>query len=478
MGGRRQAWRSLKDIAASAAKPLTTPFPIPAAAAMASSPNSNSSKPILDGVFAIHKPTSITSSQVIRDVQAHLTPSALFQPWLRSEEDRKASESHNQQRKRSSWKARQASKVKMGHGGTLDPLATGVLILGVGSGTKSLNRFLTCTKSYDTVVLFGAATDTYDTEGKVVARKPYEHITRDKVEQALEKFRGEIMQRPPIFSALRVQGKRLYEYAREGKEVPVEIQERPVTVENLELVEWMEGGSHDWKWPVHDADKETKGVVEKVLHFGGATGVASTAQEGETTGKRKHEEVEDETVNGTVTDSQVPSSPKRVKSSPDPVASGALPETHNLAEASTIPAPGSSEPVASAPEPATSTTEPCPAPAVRLRMTVTSGFYVRSLAHDLGAAVDSLGIMANLVRTRQGDFEIGRNVLEYTELADGEEVWGPRVSAMLKDWQGAEAGREGDGPREVASNRVEGEKRVAKPAVRARVRRNSSSDEG
>ncbi|KAK0272197.1 pseudouridine synthase pus4 [Friedmanniomyces endolithicus] len=435
---------------------------------MASSPNSSS--PILDGVFAIHKPTSITSSQVIRDVQAHLTPSALFQPWLRSEEDRKARESHNQQRKRSSWKTRQASKVKMGHGGTLDPLATGVLILGVGSGTKSLNRFLTCTKSYDTVVLFGAATDTYDTEGKVVARKPYAHITREKVEQALEKFRGEIMQRPPIFSALRVQGKRLYEYAREGKEVPVEIQERPVTVENLELAEWMEGGSHEWKWPVHDADKEVKGVVQKVLHFGGATGVASTAQEGGTTGKRKLEDDEDETVNGTVADSQAPPSPKRTKSSPEPVASGGLPENDVLTE-TTITAPES-------PEPPKSTTQPCPAPAVRIRMTVTSGFYVRSLAHDLGAAVDSLGIMASLVRTRQGDFELGRNVLEYSELAEGEGVWGPRVSAMLKDWQGKEAGRGEDGAREVASNRVEGEKRVAKPAVRARVRRNSSSDEG
>ncbi|KAK0264212.1 hypothetical protein B0A54_06179 [Friedmanniomyces endolithicus] len=442
---------------------------------MASSPNSSS--PILDGVFAIHKPTSITSSQVIRDVQAHLTPSALFQPWLRSEEDRKARESHNQQRKRSSWKTRQASKVKMGHGGTLDPLATGVLILGVGSGTKSLNRFLTCTKSYDTVVLFGAATDTYDTEGKVVARKPYAHITREKVEQALEKFRGEIMQRPPIFSALRVQGKRLYEYAREGKEVPVEIQERPVTVENLELAEWMEGGSHEWKWPVHDADKEVKGVVQKVLHFGGATGVASTAQEGGTTGKRKLEDEGDETVNGTVTDSQVPPSPKRVKSSPVPVASGGLPENDVLTE-TTIPAAESSEPVTSTSKPPKSTTELCPAPAVRLRMTVTSGFYVRSLAHDLGAAVDSLGIMVNLVRTRQGDFELGTNVLEYTELAEGEQVWGPRVSAMLKDWQGKEAGRGEGGAKDAASNGVEGEKRVAKPAVRARVRRNSSSDEG
>ncbi|KAK3062176.1 pseudouridine synthase pus4, partial [Teratosphaeriaceae sp. CCFEE 6253] len=141
----------------------------------------------------------------------------------------------------------------MGHGGTLDPLATGVLILGVGAGTKALGSFLACTKSYEAVVLFGVGTDSYDTEGKVVARGAYAHVTREKVEGALGAFRGEIMQRPPIFSALRVQGKRLYEYAREGKEVPVEIQERPVTVGGVEVVEWMDGGGHGYKWPEREA---------------------------------------------------------------------------------------------------------------------------------------------------------------------------------------------------------------------------------
>ncbi|TKA73395.1 hypothetical protein B0A55_04281 [Friedmanniomyces simplex] len=444
---------------------------------MASSSNTNTTKAIFEGVFAINKPPAITSAQVIRDVQSHFTPSALFAPWLQREQDKRAVESHNQRNKRRSWKAKQASQVKMGHGGTLDPLATGVLILGVGSGTKALNGFLTCTKSYETVVLFGTATDSYDTEGKVVARKPYAHITKEKVEQALEKFRGEIMQRPPIFSALRVQGKRLYEYAREGKEVPVEIQERPVTVEKLELVEWLDGGSHKSRWPEQEADRAVKGVVEKVLHFGNAN-EESTTQEGRTVEKRKHEEDVDEdgTGNGTVTDSQSPPSPKRSKSSPGPVASGALPETTTTEEALTNSTQPTSEPLASAPMPATFSTYPCPAPAVCLRMTVTSGFYVRSLAHDLGAAVGSLGIMADLVRTRQGDFELGKNVLEYAELADGEEVWAPRVSGMLKSWQGEEGDENGDGGG-TAGTLIEGQKRAAKPAVRASVRRNSSSDD-
>jgi tRNA U55 pseudouridine synthase TruB len=89
--------------------------------------------------------------------------------------------------------------------------------------------------------------------------------------------------------------------------------------------------------------------------------------------------------------------------------------------------------------PHTSTEEPLstPAngpPAAKLRMTVTSGFYVRSLCHDLGAAVGSAALMAELERTRQGDFEVGKNVLEYTDLKKGEKVWGPQVEAMLDEW--------------------------------------------
>ena len=68
-------------------------------------------------------------------------------------------------------------------------------------------------------------------------------------------------------------------------------------------------------------------------------------------------------------------------------------------------------------------------------MTVTSGFYVRSLSHDLGEAVGSLACMSSLVRTRQGDFELGRNVMEYEELDKGEDVWAPQVEELLEEWE-------------------------------------------
>lgn len=315
----------------------------------------------------------------------------------------------------------------------MDPMATGVLILGVGNGTKKLQDFLSCTKSYECVVLFGAATDTYDSVGKVVARKKYEHVTKEKVEAALEKFRGKVMQRPPIFSALRVQGKRLYEYAREGKEPPVEIQERPVEVKCLEMVEWMEGGTHQYRWPEEEAEKETKEVVEKVLHLG------------EGGAKRKREL--DDAVEGAETGAE--SSPKRSKTS---LESGDIQPNNEEADPTTSAQPQKT---------------PCPGPACRLTMTVTSGFYVRTLCHDLGAALSTLGLMASLVRTRQGDFELGKNVLEYESLEKGEEVWRPKVKEIIEQWQERE-GVEVKGPV------------MAEEKVRARVRagRNSSSSEG
>lgn len=86
----------------------------------------------------------------------------------------------------------------MGHGGTLDPMATGILIIGVGSGTKLLHQKLSGTKEYEAICVFGTVTDSYDAEGKILRREPTEHITKAKIEEALEHFRGEILQQPPM----------------------------------------------------------------------------------------------------------------------------------------------------------------------------------------------------------------------------------------------------------------------------------------
>lgn len=371
-----------------------------------------------------------------------MNPSKTFAPWIQAEKNKREADAARNYSKRSR-KNRQPVQVKLGHGGTLDPLATGVLVVGVGSGTKKLQGFLDCTKVYETVVVFGAASDTYDTEGKVVKRAPYQHITKNMVEEALQKFRGDIMQRPPIFSALRVQGKRLYEYAREGKEVPVEIQERPVTVSQLDMIEWMEPGTHKYNWPEKEAEEEEKKAVDKLLPQVAAETQATAGQGAQPDNedlKRKREGSDGPEL-------------KKVK----------IDGAEAADQAPTVDTDAAAE-----------ERQPCPAPAARIRMTVSSGFYVRSLCHDLGAAVGSLGLMAALERSRQGEFELGRNVLEFEDLEKGEDVWGPKLTDLLAQWEKDHPEGQG-GHTRITAKRQGSPAPATAPAADQKPRKNSSS---
>lgn len=388
----------------------------------------------------------------------------------------------------------------------MDPLATGVLIVGIGKGTKYLQRFLECTKSYECVVLFGAASDSYDAVGKVVSRAPYEHVTKQLVEEKLKGFRGKIMQKPSIFSALKVDGKKMYEYARAGGEVP-EVQARPVEVHELELVEWLEPGSHDLNWPKEEVDSVEKVGAEKLMGVRSKDDVVDKANEPHGI-KRNREEDEDHV-------STEESYPKKPRTNSEPAMSGALPiqeSTSTDKPAKTSLANDKSERSVTLPmddvqlqpeptrtprlngEPAMSGAltiedaqpreEPSVSiadstkledfqslesrsqpPAARLRMTVTSGFYVRSLCHDLGLACNSLGLMSSLIRSRQGDYELNKNVLEYSDLEAGPEIWEPKIKTYLEDFmekEGWEAEEVEDGESWKANmNEREEERREA-----------------
>lgn len=122
---------------------------------------------------------------------------------------------------------------KVGHAGTLDPMATGLLIVCVGRGTKAIDTFMGMTKEYTGTLRLGEGTPSYDADTEVSEKLPWEHITDAQVLAAREEFVGDILQVPPMFSALRVGGKRLYEVARKGGEV--EREPRAVTVESFEL---------------------------------------------------------------------------------------------------------------------------------------------------------------------------------------------------------------------------------------------------
>ena len=124
-------------------------------------------------------------------------------------------------------------RVKMGHAGTLDPLATGVLILCTGKMTKNIEALQLHTKEYTATLQLGATTASYDREHTVDYTYPTRHITRELIEQTLPQFVGDIMQRPPLYSACMVAGDRAYELARKGRDV--ELAPKPIHIDEIEL---------------------------------------------------------------------------------------------------------------------------------------------------------------------------------------------------------------------------------------------------
>jgi tRNA pseudouridine55 synthase len=125
---------------------------------------------------------------------------------------------------------------RVGHAGTLDPIATGVLLVCLGRVTRLVEYLVDQTKTYEATVRLGQETNTYDTEGEVVAEQPVTGITREAIVAALAQFQGSIAQQPPLFSAIKMGGQPLYKLARQGIEVERPL--RQVTIYTLELLQW------------------------------------------------------------------------------------------------------------------------------------------------------------------------------------------------------------------------------------------------
>lgn len=248
---------------------------------------------------------------------------------------------------------------KLGQGGTLDPLAEGVLVIGIGAATKQLPQFLQCSKEYETTGLLGTATTSYDCKEPILLRAPYSHVDEALVRSKLPLFTGELLQLPPLFSALRMDGKRLFEYAREGLPLPRPIEPRPVTVSSLELVDWLPADQHTYQPPSTEVPDDEKALVGRVRHLAGSQDHGF--------------------------DTMRPAAP--------------------AAEAPAAEAPAAE--AAAAPSRETDVDKEDAPPAFSLKMTVSSGTYVRSIVHDLGTACSSAAHVVRLVRTRQGDFTLG-----------------------------------------------------------------------
>ena len=159
-------------------------------------------KSIVSGVLLIDKPQGMTSQQVVSKVKYLLK-----------------SDVHDSK--------------KAGHTGTLDPMATGLLPICLGEATKFSHYQLDAIKSYQAIIKLGEQTDTGDAEGQIIATSPVPHVTQAMLQSVIKQFLGEIMQVPPMYSALKKDGKKLYELAREG--IEVERAARPLTIYELSL---------------------------------------------------------------------------------------------------------------------------------------------------------------------------------------------------------------------------------------------------
>lgn len=166
----------------------------------------------IDGLLAVNKPAGVISKDVSR------------------------------------WLVKRIGKVKLGHVGTLDPAASGVLPLLLGRATRLQDFLLELPKTYEFDITFGSETDTLDQDGKVVREAPWDHVTEGDLRASLERFIGDIEQVPPIYSAVKYKGRPLYDYARGGDQeaaaaVPLAELKRRVSVSKFELLNFRSGSS-------------------------------------------------------------------------------------------------------------------------------------------------------------------------------------------------------------------------------------------
>ncbi|XP_066949033.1 pseudouridylate synthase TRUB1-like isoform X2 [Macrobrachium rosenbergii] len=170
---------------------------------------SGSLRKSLNGIFPVLKPHGITSAQLLNVIKEKLAE--------------ELSSGHK-------------SAMKMGHGGTLDSTATGIIVVGIGNDCKRLKVFLNSEKSYFVRGQLGIATDTYNETGQILMERRYDHVTENMLQERLKDFEGRIKQTPPVYSALKKDGKRYSDLVREG--VELELKPRIVHCYELKLTEF------------------------------------------------------------------------------------------------------------------------------------------------------------------------------------------------------------------------------------------------
>lgn len=298
----------------------------------------------LNGVFAVNKPAGESSARVVERVKGALVD------LIKGDRHLPRHEFASLQR-----------SLKVGHGGTLDPLATGVLVIGLGRGCKRLHDFLKeHRKGYRAVGRFGQAYDTYDCTGQVTATRPFEHIEEAQIRQALrDHFTGNIMQTPPPFSALKINGERAYAIARKRQQAAAATRD--------------------------DAKKRMTVLTEGEAGTEAAAAAAAAAEADKPAQERDADDKR--TVDAGSDQDEMP------KLAPRPI----LIERIELLR--------------------------WESPEFEIDMECGSGTYVRSIIHDLGTLLHSAAAMFALVRTKQGPFALA-DCLQVADLSSLEKIEG------------------------------------------------------
>lgn len=340
---------------------------------------------VMDGIFAIHKPSGVTSSQFLGKVQKIFTLSDVFHEDMNKAREKVRYDLKSNAR----WSQHKVDKkvrdlkVKIGHGGTLDPLASGVLVVGIGLGTKKLQYYLTeCEKQYETKALLGISTTTGDSEGEIITKNPVDHITKEMILETAPKFVGTLKQTPPIFSALKLNGIPFYEYARKGIALPAPIKTREIKVMSVKVHEEDSlRTDHGFEKLESKLDEDGKPVEH---------GLANNPTLNDSPLYFSNEYMEKAEAEGL---------PKEVGK--PKVLDGELPET---------------------------------LPMIHLTADVSSGTYIRSLISDFGRALESSAYMVELIRTKQSEWELSKNVFTLEDFTEKDErIWGPVLKKVFDE---------------------------------------------
>ncbi|KAK1737976.1 pseudouridine synthase, TruB family [Skeletonema marinoi] len=323
---------------------------------------------LAEGLIAIHKPLTWTCNDVVSYIRGILSRDAQSRGF------------EGKMRKRGK------PVMKVGHGGTLDPLASGVLVLGIGKGTSKLQSYLEGDKQYTAMVELGYETTTLDAEGEIVKTMDWNHVTSiDSIrETVVPKFTGKIQQVPPLYSAIRVDGKRLYEIARGGDEKEVEDVEIPmrdvevykVEVENTLSESVIQSGVVDGK-----KYKEAVQEMEAAAAAAAAEKAAAAPPPAEDV-----QESNDEANN---------TAGKKKKKRRGNKNKGT--KKKSFFDESTVP-------TVTVQCDSTTATTSFELPLFTLNVSCGGGTYIRSIVRDIGYEMDTVATMTGLVRTKQGPF--------------------------------------------------------------------------